>query len=201
MGLGNAQWQFLTLSSTEPALAQQRGCQGPFTSSRSCTSALPVLGADLAADAVLFKARAALPVEGQPTSPRLGQPTNTFSFTPSHLQPGRRSSVSWPAPCVHVEELLRVLVVNVCELLAGRSSRIPPSPCHRPAPLRVVAADARQSPPPELEAGGSPTCMVGGQLGFSADKPVPLMAVPRTLLLNRNHNPLCRQRCYPHRKR
>lgn len=146
MGLGNAQWQFLTLSSTEAAQSQQRDCQRPFTGSRSCSSELPLLRAGLTDEAVLFKARAALPVEGQPTSPRLGQLTAL-----SHLRPGRQGSVSWPAPCVGVEELL---MVNAGELLHSVPHVSPHPRAARQLSCCIIAADARQSPQPEPEAGG-----------------------------------------------
>lgn len=71
--------------------------------------------------------------------------------------------------------------------------------CRFIAPDKRVC-DLRQSHQPALKAGRSPTCIVWGQLGFFSDKPLPLAAVQRTLLLNHNHNPLCSRRCYPHRK-
>lgn len=83
----------------------------------------------------------------------------------------------------------------------------PPSLFRAPCKLSCLSitpdkrvCDLRQSQKPELKAGGSSACIVWGQLGFSPDKPVPLVAVLCTLLLNCNHNPLYSRRCYPHRK-
>lgn len=81
----------------------------------NCTSKLNLLRTDLTDDAVLFKAFAALPVEGQPatagTAPPLflsNSPTVARNAQPLH------SAVPWPARCFVADECGGMICKHCC---------------------------------------------------------------------------------------
>ena len=115
---------FLLFLQPSQLCAQQwdwKGWRRPFSSTWSCTSKLTLLRADLTDDAVLFKACAVLPVEGQPMSLQPVHSTTTFSFKISQLLPGMHSSCALLCPgllCV----LMQINAVGWSVNIAGCSS-------------------------------------------------------------------------------
>lgn len=174
-----------------------------------------MLGADLVDDALLFCI----------CSPACANPANvtTASIAPSAVFPsGFPNCGQEHATCAVLWRVCVVIPMNVVgwsvntaacsdgECVQAVCTELliyPPSLFRAPCKLSCLSispdkrvCDLRQSQQPELKVGGSPACIVWGQLGFFSDKPVPLAAVLCTLLLNCNHNPLYSRRCYPHRR-
>lgn len=78
-----------------------------------CTSKQKLLGTDPTGDAVLFKAFAALPLEGQPTSPRLVL-LHRFFFQIPQLWPGMHSPCTLPARCFFADECGGAICKHCC---------------------------------------------------------------------------------------